>query len=146
MGCISLAFSQSSKADSGTFQQFFRNSEHLQVQSYLELLRLDTSNHVLGNILTITDHFPGHFVKAKDIDSLLSLVKSKQKCKCALNPLSSYIPIKDTAELGGFAIDLIKSYKNNKPYSIWLYSCPHADDKEAEALLNWWKSKSKNHS
>jgi hypothetical protein len=142
--CFSIAFSQSSmQTDSGEYQPYLYHTEHFNVQSYLELLRLDTSNHVSGNILIITDHFPTHFVNAKDIDSLLTLVKSKQECRCALSPLSSYIPFNKTAELGGYAIALIKSYKINKPYSIGLYSCPQEDDREADELIRWWKIKDK---
>jgi hypothetical protein len=142
--CLSIAFSQSStQTDSGEYQPYLYHTEHFKVQSYLEMLRLDTSNHVSGNILIITDHFPTHFVKTKEIDSLLTLVKSKQKCRCVLNPLSSYIPLNKTAELGGYVIALINSYKINKPYSIGLYSCPQVDDKEADDLIHWWESKNK---
>lgn len=144
MICISHAFSQfSTHQDTDDSFPFLLHSEHMQVNSYLESLLIDTSDHISGSILDITDNFPDHFVKAKDIDSLLTFVKSKQKCKCALSPLSSYIPFKDTAELGGYAIDLIRSYKIGKKYSIGLYSCPHLDEKEAESLLRWWRANKK---
>ena len=85
----------------------------------------------------MTDEFEENWVKRTDIDSLLKLTKSKLKCDCFLNPLSSYIP-SDSADLGGYAIALIKSYKDKKRMSFGLYSCPKTSDKEAEELITWW--------
>ena len=94
------------------------------------------------NASTIENDFSKNWVKVKDLDSLISIIDSKEKCNCYLNPLSSYIP-KDSAEVGGFAIEFIKAFKENKKVDLGLFSCPKVDEKEAEKLKVWWKNRNK---
>lgn len=91
------------------------------------------------NVSSIKDDFPKDWVKNKDIDSLISIIDSKEKCNCYLNPLSSTIP-KDNGEVGGFAIEFIKAFKENRKLDLGLYYCPKVNKKEAEELKVWWKS------
>ncbi|CAN5544684.1 hypothetical protein BH10BAC2_BH10BAC2_37860 [soil metagenome] len=86
------------------------------------------------------DDFPDFWVNANDIDTLITLVESKQKCYCFLNPLSSHIPFGDSADLGGYVIRIIKAYKENRRLSFGLYSCPKTNEKDAEELIKWWAS------
>ena len=90
------------------------------------------------NVTTIESDFPKNWVKSEDLDSLISLVESKEKCNCYLNPLSSNIP-RDSAEVGGFAVEFIKAFKENRKLDLGLYNCPKVNEKEAEELKSWWK-------
>ncbi|QBZ97569.1 hypothetical protein [Flavobacterium sangjuense] len=94
------------------------------------------------NVSTIESNFSKNWVKSKDLNSLISLVDSKEKCNCYLNPLSSYIP-KDSAEVGGFAIEFLKAFKENRKLDLGLYYCPKVNEKEAEELKSWWKEYNK---
>ena len=92
----------------------------------------------LLNVSTIESDFPKDWIKIQHLDSLISLVESKEKCNCYLNPLSSYIP-QDNAEVGGFAIEFIKAFKENKKVDLGLYSCPKVNQKEVTEIKSWWK-------
>ncbi|MBS1600624.1 MAG: hypothetical protein JST75_20535 [Bacteroidetes bacterium] len=90
------------------------------------------------NILVMTNDFFDTWVKPSDIDKLIRLVKSKVKCDCFVSPLSSTIPFKDSADLGGYAIAFIKAYKEKKKVNFGLYACPKTNNKDADELIKWW--------
>jgi hypothetical protein len=90
------------------------------------------------NVSTIENDFSKNWIKKQHLDSLISLIESKEKCNCYVNPLSSYIP-NDSAEVGGFAIEFVKAFKENRNVDLGLYSCPKVNLKEAKELKNWWK-------
>ena len=92
----------------------------------------------LINVSTIESDFPKDWIKSQHLDSLIALVESKEKCNCYLNPLSSYVP-QDSAEVGGFAIEFIKAFKENKKVDLGLYSCPKVNQKEVTEIKIWWK-------
>nr|WP_315152274.1 hypothetical protein [uncultured Flavobacterium sp.] len=98
----------------------------------------ELKNKNLLNASTIKSDFPENWIKRQHLDSLISLVESKEKCNCYLNPLSSYIP-KDSAEVGGFAIEFVKAFKENRKVDLGLYYCPKVNQKEAEELKSWLK-------
>lgn len=83
------------------------------------------------------NQFPIDWVKRTDIDTLMALIQSTEKCTCFLNPLSSYIP-DDYAEVGGFARLFVQSYKEDQRLDLGLYSCPKVDKTENEELIQWW--------
>ncbi|UPT69342.1 MAG: hypothetical protein M0D53_01920 [Flavobacterium sp. JAD_PAG50586_2] len=94
------------------------------------------------NLFETQNDFPKDWVKIVDIDSLVSIIDSKEKCNCYFNPFSSYIP-NDSAQVGGFAIEFIKAFKENKKVNLGLYSCPKLNEKEAEELKVWWENQKK---
>jgi hypothetical protein len=47
----------------------------------------------------MVDQFPIGWVKQYDIDTLVTLIKSTKKCYCFLNPLSSFVPLNQSAEI-----------------------------------------------
>ena len=96
----------------------------------------------LLNVSTIESDFTKSWIKSEHLDSLITLVESKEKCNCYLNPLSSYVP-KDSAEVGGFAIEFIKAFKENKKVNLGLYSCPKVNQKEVIKIKSWWKEYNK---
>ncbi len=80
--------------------------------------------------------FPDRLITASDLDYLFGQINSKQKCKCTVSFLSSIIPT-DSAELGGYAIELITAYKEKKIVNFGLYKCPKQDSVVAAKLLMW---------
>jgi hypothetical protein len=92
------------------------------------------------NFLSAEKTFPIDWIKASDVDTLMSLIESKEKCRCILNPGSSYIPINEKADLGGYAILLLNSYKHKESVGFNLWACPKTDKAAVANLLNWNKS------
>jgi hypothetical protein len=87
--------------------------------------------------ITMFDNFPIDWVKKEYIDTLISIINSKDTCGCFLNPLSSYIP-NDYADKGGYAAIFIKAFRDKKNVSFGLHSCPKVDEQLNKELINWW--------
>lgn len=107
------------------------------IETISKKVKTDNGSFYLG--FTMVDNFPIDWVKKENIDTLISLLSSRDSCNCFIDPLSSYIP-NDFAEKGGYATVFIKSYKDKKPIKFGLYSCPKADRIMEKELINWWKN------
>lgn len=90
------------------------------------------------NVITMTDEFPEDWVKESDIDTLMTLIQSTKKCNCILNPLSSYIPINNDADIGGYAIIFVNSFRQKTKIKLGLYNCPKTDKQSVKEINNWW--------
>jgi hypothetical protein len=90
------------------------------------------------SLTTMADDFPNDWVKPSDLDSLISLIGSTTKCNCLLNPLSSYIPTNETADIGGYAIIFINSFRQKKRISLGLYKCPKTNKESVDEIMKWW--------
>lgn len=98
------------------------------------------SNNAFDNVVISRDNFPLGWVEKEHLDSLVKLADSKRKCKCFFNYYYSGIPKKtDFAELGGYAIEFVNSFRLNRKVSFGLYSCPLTNKNEVELIRNWWK-------
>jgi hypothetical protein len=106
---------------------------------FINLLRIKNSKTSNFFFISIVDDFPENWITKKDIDSLIVFIKSKDKCYCFVDPLSSFIP-NDYSELGGYIIEMINSYKRKETLSFGLYSCPKLDETNADELIEWWNS------
>lgn len=110
---------------------------------FIETMKIKSTQINNINVVTMADSFPNNWLTKKDVDTLINLINSKEKCNCFSNPLSSYIPTNDSAEIGGYAIWLIKSYKEKKKISFGLNACPKTDVVEADKLMKWWALQTK---
>jgi hypothetical protein len=102
---------------------------------------LKTEKDTIRIGMTMTDEFPIDWVKEEHIEYLISILESKEVCGCFINPLSSYLPLDDFAEKGGFAGIFLQAYKENRKVELGLYHCPKVDEKLNEELKKWWKEK-----
>jgi hypothetical protein len=109
--------------------------------SFLETMKIKGKRVSNLTVVTMEDSFPRNWLTRKDIDTLIKLVNSKEKCNCFLNPLSSYIP-NDSANLGGYAIRLIEAYKEKRKITFGLHACPKVDKSVADKLIQWWTNQS----
>jgi hypothetical protein len=98
-------------------------------------------NHKI-NVISMVDEFPNDWVNESDIDTLITLIQSTRKARCFLDPQSSYLPISDNADIGGYAIIFINSFrhKTKTKINLGLYNCPKTDDKSVAEILKWWIS------
>ncbi len=87
--------------------------------------------------LIIENNFPENWIKPSDIDSLIPLVNSRQKCNCIVNPKSSIME-KDSAELGGYAIAFIDAFRENRKFEFGLNFCPKTNERKSDELIKWW--------
>ena len=137
-----LFFSCARKKHIATDSTNWVSPKNLTPCSFLELVKQKGNVNDRLGVYDMTDDFPNNWIKHSDIDTLITLVNSKASCNCFLNPFSSYIP-HEKADLGGYAIKLIKFYKENKKVSFGLYSCPTTNEKEANELIKWWSEQKK---
>ena len=91
------------------------------------------------NVTTMADAFPNDWVKSSDLDSLMALIGSTTKCNCFLNPLSSYIPTNENADIGGYAIIFINSFRQKTRINLGLYKCPKTDKESVDEIMKWWR-------
>ncbi len=108
--------------------------------SFINAVTKKNEDDTLINVITMTGQFPDNWVKSSDIDTLMTLISSTKKCNCFLNPLSSYIPTNDNAEIGGYAIIFINSFRQKSNIDLGLYSCPKTDKKTVEEIKKWWRN------
>lgn len=90
------------------------------------------------NVITMFNDFPADWIKESYIDSLILLLESKEKCSCFLNPYSSFLPVNEYAEIGGFAMKFVEAYKKGQKIDLGRYQCPKADQQKVQELQDWW--------
>ena len=106
--------------------------------SFLNAVIKKSSKTSFLNVITMVDEFPVDWVKPSDVDTLVTLIKSTKKCNCFLNPLSSFIPTNENADVGGYAIIFLNSFRQKTKVSLGLYSCPQTNKKSADEIIKWW--------
>jgi hypothetical protein len=107
--------------------------------SFLETMQQHpkAANELLS-VVTMTDTFAENWPHKSDVDSLMKLISSQKKCACFVNPFSSYIP-HDSANVGGYAIQLVKAYKQKQKVRFGLYACPKTNQQDVATLTDWWR-------
>ena len=115
------------------------NPKSYNSESLLKKIRIKKSESNGLHFFTIVNEFPENWVKKEEIENLIGLIDSKENCKCLVNPLSSKIPINEKSTIGGYAIMLIKSFKNKTKIDIGLTLCPTTAPNEIIEIKNWWK-------
>ncbi len=107
--------------------------EQVSVRSFFKSLEFKPGT---APYISAESSFSDRLISASDLDYLFGQINSKQKCKCTVSFLSSIIPT-DSAELGGYAIEMIKAYKEQEIVNFGLYKCPKQDSVVAAKLLKW---------
>ena len=111
--------------------------KNLNAKKFIDLCVNNYNENNKLNFVVFSGDFPENWVKKQDIEYLIRNIKSKQKCCGYMNVFSSYIS-SENAEIGGFAIDFMKSYIEKKQLNFGLNSNPKVDEKEVEKLMNWY--------
>ncbi|WP_017259029.1 hypothetical protein [Pedobacter arcticus] len=119
----------------------FINIRNLTVFEFLEVLKLEQINSkepirtlTVGGIQTTTD-----WVKANEIDSLISLMSSIEPAKCITSPLSPYVELIENSTIGGQVIVILEAYKNGREYPFNLTICGKIDKARIAEIKQWWK-------
>lgn len=121
-------------------QSNFLHPKDFTPQTFISLFTEKYKQNRKLNTITMAGEFPKNWVKPKDVDYLISIIRSKQKCCSYMNIFSSYFPDKDS-EVGGFTIIFLNSYISNKKINLGLTCSPKTDPKEIQKIENWYKTK-----
>lgn len=111
--------------------------------SFLEHVLIDDDKNEDMQYAMMMDDFPIGWVKDSDIDTLMTFIDSEDKCYCFVSPLSSYLPIAEKANLGGYAIIFINSFRRGEKVSMGLHNCPQTDSAISEDIKQWWRQSKK---
>ncbi|WP_166924111.1 hypothetical protein [Flavobacterium poyangense] len=111
--------------------------KELTVKQFIQLFTKKYNPNSPLNFITLSGDFPENWVKPDDIAYLISILDSKKKCCGYMNVFSSFIS-SDNAEVGGFALLFLKSYKTNTRINLGLNSNPKADKVEAKMYKDWY--------
>jgi hypothetical protein len=139
---VTYSFGQT-KPSNDTADFYWLKPKNMTPLDFIQTMKVKSTQVNDIYVVTIVDSFPNNWLTKKDIDTLIKLIKSKDKCNCFLNPLSSYIPTNDNGEVGGYAAWLIKAYANKKKVSFGLHACPKVNNLEADKLIKWWTTQTK---
>ena len=121
----------------------FINLNDYSVYQFIELLKIDKDNLSQVNILTVNMQTTENWVTKKDIDSLMTLIYSREPAKCVMQVVSSHLPIGDNSTIGGQVMDIIEAFKENKSYPTILTSCAKTDQERIDKLTKWWDKQKK---
>lgn len=117
------------------------NFESITVCEYLKLLKLKEIRPHQINILTTGNVADTTWIKEEDLEKLVKLSNSRIPAHCVMQAISSQLPFKNHATIGGIAIELINCYRFNQPYPIALTSCHKNIPAEREEILLWWEKR-----
>lgn len=123
--------------DHGGYNNEWLNPGQFTPLTFIDYFTIKNNQTSEINIITLEDSFPEHWVKIADIEKLIPLIRYQQKCNCMQNPFSSIIR-SGHADVGGYAILFINSFRKNEKIEIGLYNCPCTDEKSAEDIEKWW--------
>lgn len=121
----------------------FVNLKDYSVYQFIELLKIDNKTPNQLNILTVGLQTPENWVSAKDIDSLMTFIKSNEPAKCVMQIVSSHLPLGDSSTIGGQVMDIIEAFKDKKSYPTILTSCAKTDQERIKKLTVWWNEQKK---
>ncbi|MFB3387773.1 hypothetical protein [Flavobacterium sp. LAR06] len=124
-------------------KEYYKNlsPKDLDPKSFITLFT-ERYNKRLTNFVTLGGEFPENWVKANDIQYLISIMHSKQKCCGYINIFSSYIS-NDNAEVGGFAIIFLNSYISQTKINLGLNCNPKVDLASIKKIETWYQKQMK---
>ena len=123
--------------------EYYKNlsPKDLDPESFITLFS-ERYNKGLTNFVTLSGEFPENWVKANDIQYLISIMHSKQKCCGYMNIFSSHIS-NDNAEVGGFAIIFLNSYISQTKIKLGLNCNPKVDLALIKKNETWYQKQMK---
>ncbi|MDQ6531493.1 hypothetical protein [Flavobacterium sp. LHD-85] len=113
----------------------------LNPKSFIELCK-KRYNKTPINSVTMAGEFPENWVKPNDVNYLISLMYSKEKCCGYMNIFSSHIS-KEDAEIGGFALIFLDSYISKTKINLGLNSYPKTSKESIRKIENWYRKTKK---
>lgn len=94
------------------------------------------------NFVTLSGEFPEDWVKPNDVQYLISIMHSKQKCCGYMNTFSSTLS-SENGEVGGFAIIFLNSYISQTKINLGLNCNPKIDMVSIKKIETWYQKQMK---
>lgn len=114
------------------------NPKDLNPKSFISLFK-ERYNKTSINSISMLGDFPDNWVKPNDVQYLMSIMKSKEKCCGYMNVFSSHISTED-AEVGGFAIVFLNSYISRTKINLGLNSYPKTNKQSIKKIEDWYRN------
>ncbi len=116
------------------------NLHEITPRELLSILKYDSDTAKEVKYITVSFDPPENWVRLDDVKYFMQFINSIEKCKCVIKVYSSYLPNNDYSTLGGQAMNLIDSYRQNEPYFQGVWNCSINDTLRAQEIHTWWES------
>ncbi|PZP50174.1 MAG: hypothetical protein DI598_06155 [Pseudopedobacter saltans] len=116
---------------------FYVDFSTLACRDFIEILKANNPSKT-DHLITTANKAPKNWIQKRDIGFLISLIDSKEPTRCIVENIASTLPFKDSATMGGYAMDLIDAFRLHKTYPFNLTSCPKNDSTRQKTILQWW--------
>lgn len=120
-------------------QQKILYAKDLNVKSFFKVFKEIYNEDSKLNFVTLTGDFPKNWVKPTDVEYLISMMRSKEKCCAYMNTFSSTIS-NDHGEVGGFAIIFLNSYISQTKINMGLNCNPKTDLASVKKIEKWYQN------
>ena len=114
----------------------------LNPKSFITLFTEKYNKNSKLNFITLSGEFPENWVKPNDIQYLISIMYSKEKCCGYMNIFSSTIS-SENGEVGGFAIIFLNSYISQTKINLGLNCNPKVDLASIKKIDTWYQKQMK---
>ncbi|MGO4770066.1 hypothetical protein ACEN2I_00250 [Flavobacterium sp. W22_SRS_FK3] len=115
------------------------HAKDLDPKSFITLLAEKYKEDSPLNFVTMIGDFPNDWVKPKDLQYLISIMYSKEKCCGYMSFFSSTIS-DENAEIGGFAIIFLNSYISHTKINLGLNSNPKTNEETTKKIEKWYNN------
>ncbi len=115
------------------------SAKDMDPKSFIKLFTESYNSKNSLNTITMTGAFPENWVKHDDVEYLISIMDSKEKCCGYMDFFSSHIS-NESGEVGGFAIIFLNSYISKTKINLGLNSNPKTDFESVKKIENWYKN------
>ncbi len=114
----------------------------LDPKSFILLFKERYNKKSALNFVSMLGDFPDNWVQPKDVEYLISVMNSKEKCCGYMNFFSSTL-LTENAEVGGFAIIFLNSYISHTKINLGLNSNPKTDNESIKKIEDWYRNTKK---
>lgn len=132
---------QNNLVDTTIFRDpFYVNFFNTNVAEYMERLKKTNTagSTVAMSLLSLVNRAPSTWIQKDELIYLMTLIDSEEPAKCVVSVLASTLPLKETATIGGHAMDLLDTYRLGNKYPSFLTSCPKTDSARKAEIKTWW--------
>lgn len=110
----------------------------LDPKSFIEVFK-ERYNKTPINSISMMGDFPENWVKSNDVEYLMSIMDSSEKCCGYMNSFSSFIS-NENGEVGGFAIIFLNSYISKTKINLGLNCNPKMDQESVRKIETWYRN------
>lgn len=112
--------------------------DSITVMDFVELLPVKIVSPNSFYIITTVGQADSTWITKSDIAKLIKYIDSEQPAYCVMRAISSHLPIGEESTFGGQIMNIIDSYRLNRPYPYSLTDCSKTDKERQKEILDWW--------